>query len=41
LPELSIAEHERLQGWLTRHHTPDFEQSLVGWNLRRVEARRA
>jgi hypothetical protein len=40
LPELSLAEHERLQAWLDRHHLPDFRQSLVGWNLSRVEAKR-
>jgi hypothetical protein len=40
-PELSVAEHERLQAWLERHDLPDFRQSLVGWSLSRVEAKRA
>jgi hypothetical protein len=41
LPELSIAEQERLRDWLARHHRPDFKQSLIGWSLSRGEARRA
>jgi hypothetical protein len=41
LPELSLAEHERLQAWLDRHEIPDFKQTLVGWSLSRVEAKRA
>lgn len=41
LPELSLVEHERLQAWLDRNEMPDFRQSLVGWSLSRVEAKRA
>lgn len=41
LPELSLAEHERLRAWLDRYEIPDFKQSLVGWSLSRVEAKRA
>lgn len=39
--DLSVAEQERLRDWLARHHMPDFKQSLIGWSLSRVEARRA
>jgi hypothetical protein len=40
LPELSIAEHERLQAWLTHHRVPVFQRSLIGWSLSRAEAKR-
>jgi hypothetical protein len=40
LPELSIAEHERLQAWLVDRRMPVFQRSLVGWNLSRAEAKR-
>jgi hypothetical protein len=40
LPELSVAEHERLQAWLVYHRMPVFQRSLVGWNLSRAEAKR-
>jgi hypothetical protein len=40
LPELSIAEHERLQAWLVHHRVPVFQRSLIGWNLSRIEAKR-
>jgi hypothetical protein len=40
LPELSIAEHERLQAWLVHHRVPIFQRSLIGWNLSRAEAKR-
>lgn len=41
LPELSIEEHQRLQAWLDRHDMPDLKQSLVGWSMSRIEAKRA
>jgi hypothetical protein len=40
LPELSIAEHERLQAWLVHHRAPVFQRSLIGWSLSRAEAKR-
>jgi len=40
LPELSIAEHERLQAWLVHHKVPIFQRSLIGWSLSRAEAKR-
>jgi hypothetical protein len=40
LPELSIAEHERLQAWLVHHKVPVFQRSLIGWSLSRAEAKR-
>src|SRR5215470_7720624 len=40
LPELSIAEHERLQAWLAHRRMPVFQRSLIGWSLSRAEARR-
>ena len=40
LPELSIAEHERLQAWLVHHRVPVFQRSLIGWSLSRAEAKR-
>lgn len=39
-PELSIAEHERLQAWLDHHRMPVFQRSVVGWSLSRAEAKR-
>jgi len=39
-PELSPAEHERLQAWLDHHRMPVFQRSLIGWSLSRDEARR-
>ena len=41
LPDLSLAEHGRLQQWFAHHHRPEFRQSLIGWSLSRVEAKRA
>jgi len=40
LPDLSAAEHERLQAWLVHHRMPVFQRSLIGWNLSRAEATR-
>lgn len=40
LPDLSVAEHERLQAWLVHHRVPIFERSLIAWNLSRAEAKR-
>lgn len=40
LPELSIAEHERLRAWLVHQRVPIFHTALVGWDLSRAEARR-
>jgi hypothetical protein len=40
LPELSIAEHERLQAWFAHHRMPVFQRSLIGWSLSRAEAKR-
>jgi hypothetical protein len=40
LPELSLDEHQRLQAWLDQHDLPDLKQSIVGWSMSRVEAKR-
>jgi hypothetical protein len=41
LPDLTLPEHERLQDWLSLYDEPEFRQSLIGWSLSRVEAKRA
>ena len=39
-PGLTLEEHERLQAWLEDAPLLDFKQTLVGWNMNAVEAKR-
>lgn len=40
-PGLTLEEHERLQAWLNDLQLPVLKQSLIGWNMSAVEAKRA